>query len=205
MALAFIPPCVPKPTTHIPIGDAWEHEPKLDGFRLEVVKERRSVRLFSRRGADWTRRLHTLTHMLEALPSANAILDCELVYMGPTGAIVFTGLTFGSDQLKDGLNLFVFDLLHLNGRELIDRPLFVRRRLLMDLMAKNAVPRLHLVAGFEDGHTLFRAVQALELEGIVSKRRDAPYRSGPCSDWLKIKTPSWKEAHKERWRLFSRR
>jgi len=42
------------------------------------------------------------------------------------------------------------------------------------------------------------------LEGIVSKRRDAPYRSGECRDWRKVKTVAWREANRERWRLFER-
>lgn len=205
MALAFVPPCVPKPTRLIPSGDSWEHEPKLDGFRLQIVKERRSVRLFTRRGADWSRRLQSLTDALVRIPASAAIIDAELVFMAPSGETEFAPLMFGGDSIADGLNVFGFDILHLNGRDLVDRPQHARRRLLVRLLERADVPCLHLVTAFEDGPALFQATERLGLEGIVSKRRDAPYRSGPSSDWLKIKTQGWRSAHAERWRLFEKR
>jgi len=55
---------------------------------------------------------------------------------------------------------------------------------------------------FDDGEALMRAVEMRGLEGVVSKRRDSPYRSGPCRDWRKVKTAAWREANRERWRLF---
>jgi len=58
---------------------------------------------------------------------------------------------------------------------------------------------------FLDGQALLRAAEEHRLEGVVSKRRDAPYRSGDCRDWRKIKTAAWREANRERWRLFERR
>jgi ATP-dependent DNA ligase len=55
---------------------------------------------------------------------------------------------------------------------------------------------------FEDGLALLRVVEQRGLEGVVSKRRDAPYRWGECRDWRKVKTAAWREANRERWRLF---
>jgi bifunctional non-homologous end joining protein LigD len=63
---------------------------------------------------------------------------------------------------------------------------------------------LHLVATFPDGAKLLDSAERLGLEGIVSKRRAAPYRSGECRDWRKIKTVAWREANRERWRMFER-
>ena len=57
---------------------------------------------------------------------------------------------------------------------------------------------------FDDGLKLLAEADRLGLEGIVSKRRDAPYRSGKQSDWIKIKSQTWREANRERWRLFER-
>jgi ATP-dependent DNA ligase len=57
---------------------------------------------------------------------------------------------------------------------------------------------------FDDGQALLRVAEKHGLEGVVSKRRDAPYRSGACRGWRKIKTTAWREANRERWRLFER-
>jgi ATP-dependent DNA ligase len=61
-----------------------------------------------------------------------------------------------------------------------------------------------LVETFDDGPALFAAAERHKLEGIVSKRRDAPYRSGECRDWVKIKTAAWREANRGRWELFQK-
>jgi bifunctional non-homologous end joining protein LigD len=55
---------------------------------------------------------------------------------------------------------------------------------------------------FADGQALLQVAEKLGLEGVVSKRRNAPYRSGQSKDWLKIKTAAWREANRERYRLF---
>jgi ATP-dependent DNA ligase len=57
---------------------------------------------------------------------------------------------------------------------------------------------------FDDGLNLLEAAARMQLEGVVSKRRAAPYRAGECKDWRKVKTAAWREANRERWRLFER-
>src|SRR5262245_16098705 len=64
------------------------------------------------------------------------------------------------------------------------------------------LPNCLTVRPFEDGPALLRVAEKRGLEGIVSKRRAAPYRSGECGDWRKVKTPAWREVNRERWRLF---
>jgi ATP-dependent DNA ligase len=59
-------------------------------------------------------------------------------------------------------------------------------------------------SAFDDPHRLLVACEERRLEGIVSKRVDAPYRSGNASDWIKLKSAGWREANKERWRLFEK-
>jgi bifunctional non-homologous end joining protein LigD len=63
-------------------------------------------------------------------------------------------------------------------------------------------PWLCYVETFTDGATLLEAANRMGLEGFVSKKANAPYRSGPKCDWIKVKAPSWREANRERWRLF---
>jgi bifunctional non-homologous end joining protein LigD len=189
----------------VPAGDAWLHEPKLDGYRLQVAKHGGVVRLYSRRGYDWSKRLAVLAADLRGIPAYSAVLDAELCFPGPDGAPDFFRLLKVAFRNQGGeLAVYAFDLLHLNGQDLRPSPLNERRKLLERLLNRAKVPCLHLVDAFMDGQKLLNAAEKHRLEGIVSKRRDAPYRSGECNDWLKVKTTAWREANQERWRLFKR-
>jgi bifunctional non-homologous end joining protein LigD len=201
----FIPPCSPVTAKNVPAGDGWLHEPKLDGYRLQVAKQGRQVRLYSRRGRDWGKRLSALAEDLRGIPAHSAVLDAELCFPGPDGAPDFFRLlksAFGS-QGRD-LVVYAFDLLHLNGRDLTPLPLSERRQLLERLLSRVKVDCLHLVDAFTDGQKLFEAAERHRLEGVVSKRKTAPYRSGECADWMKVKTVAWRQANRERWRLFEK-
>jgi len=70
------------------------------------------------------------------------------------------------------------------------------------LLDRFGCPAICLSEPFEDGLALLRVAEKRGLEGVVSKRRDAPYRSGECRDWRKVKTAAWREANRERWRFF---
>jgi bifunctional non-homologous end joining protein LigD len=77
-----------------------------------------------------------------------------------------------------------------------------RQECLQVLLERFGCPAVSLSEHFDDGLALLRVAEQRGLEGVVSKRRDAPYRSGECRDWRKIKTMAWREANRERWRLF---
>jgi bifunctional non-homologous end joining protein LigD len=100
--------------------------------------------------------------------------------------------------------VWAFDLLHHNGRDLRELPLFERKARLEKLILAANVSWLHYSESFDDGIGLLRAADLMKLEGIVSKRRDAPYRSGKKCAWIKVKCAAWRAANKERWRLFER-
>ena len=102
------------------------------------------------------------------------------------------------------LAVYAFDLLHLNSQDLRPQPLIERRQFLERLLRRAKVPCLHLVDAFDDGQKLLEAAERHGLEGVVSKRRDAPYHSGECRDWVKVKTTAWREVNRERWRLFGK-
>jgi bifunctional non-homologous end joining protein LigD len=201
----FISPCSPISAKAVPPGDGWLHEPKLDGYRLQVAKQSRMMRLYSRRGHDWGKRLSALTEALRGIPALSAILDAELCFPGPDGAPDFFRLLKAAfhNQGRE-LAVYAFDLLHLNGRDLRPLPLIERRQFLERLLRRAEVRCLHLVDAFDDGQKLLEAAEKHKLEGVVSKRRDAPYCSGECQDWVKVKTLAWREANRERWRLFER-
>jgi bifunctional non-homologous end joining protein LigD len=98
---------------------------------------------------------------------------------------------------------FAFDLLHRDGEDLRPLPFADRRQRLVRLVSRSDIPCLHLVPSFDDGTKLLEAAEQHKLEGLVSKRRDARYRSGTSKDWRKVKTAAWREANRERWRMFS--
>jgi hypothetical protein len=82
-------------------------------------------------------------------------------------------------------------------------PLTARRRRLERLLGLAKVPCLQLVEAFDVGEKLLEVTERHRLEGVVSKRRSAPYRSGECRDWREVKTAAWRVANRERWRLFA--
>ena len=88
----FIQPCSPIPANSVPAGEGWLHELKLDGYRLQVAKDGPEVRLYSRRGHDWGKRLAALAEALQAIPARSAILDAELCLLAPDGTSDFAGL-----------------------------------------------------------------------------------------------------------------
>ena len=179
MPFVFVPPCNPTTAKTVPAGDAWTHEPKLDGYRLQVLKEGRRARLFSRRGNEWTARLPDLVDALADIPCRSVIIDAELVRPGAGGVPDFYRMPAAMRRGHAGeLLVYAFDLLHRDGRDLRALPLIERRRRLERLLARSRVPCLRLVAAFADGEQLLSSVDRLRLEGVVSKRKASPYRSG---------------------------
>jgi len=165
----------------IPHGRGWTFEPKLDGFRC-LVCTHASFHARSLRGWDMT---HLLSEFRPALP-AGVQLDGELVALDENGRPDFHRLSSRMLHGRGGipLTLFVFDVLALEGLATTMLPYAERRALLEELDLENE--RVRLVATFEDGETLFAAVGARGLEGVVAKRERAPYRPGDRA-WVKTK------------------
>jgi len=136
-----------------------------------------------------------------SLPAASAILDGELVAIGEDGMPDFGALHRGR---RHNLRLYVFDLLHLDGIDFGQDPLTNRKALLKAQLGLHRHPSVRLVEAFEDGDRLLAEAESMGLEGVVSKRRDAPYRSGPRCGWVKVKTAAWRAANADRGQLFSR-
>ena len=130
------------------------------------------------------------------------VIDGELVACYDKGLPNFYRLHF--HRHDHGLCVWAFDLLHLNGRDLRELPLIERKARLERLIMAADTAWLHYSESFDDGLELLKAADRLGLEGVVSKRRDAPYRSGRQCGWVRVKCETWREANKERWRLFER-
>jgi bifunctional non-homologous end joining protein LigD len=173
-----------------PAGDDWLHEIKFDGYRVLCRIEHGSVRLRSRTGADWTDRLPGVTRAASRLPTRAAMLDGEVAIVMSNGVTSFNALqnALGGESGDEPV-YFVFDLLHLDGYDLAGTPLEARKQALHALLASGrAAPTLRYsdhVAG--NGDAFLRQACRMQLEGVVSKRRDAPYESGRGRSWLKTK------------------
>jgi len=188
----FIEPCLPTLADKVPSGPQWIHEIKHDGFRFICRVERNRVRVFSRRGNEYTERVPRIVDSLARLPAASVTLDGEGVACDAEGVTDFELLRAALGRpAKREVFLYAFDLLELNGRDLRRSPWSDRRSKLARLVrgAGHGVQLSDHMEG-NDGEAAFRHACVLGLEGIVAKRCDKPYRSGRSPDWIKVKNPA---------------
>ena len=190
--MRFIPPCAPVLTEASPTGTEWLHEVKFDGWRMQIHKHEEAVRLFSHRGIDLARRFRELQDHVVYLP--DCIIDAELVACDTDGKPDFRAL-----MRKDpNLCLWCFDLLELHGEDLRPLPLIERKDKLRAILIEADDDRLRYSEEFDDPMKLLATVDKMGLEGVISKRRSAPYRSGTQKDWVKVKSKAWREANQDR-------
>jgi bifunctional non-homologous end joining protein LigD len=188
---AFVKPCLATLEEKPPAGEAWLHEVKFDGYRTQARVENGKVRLLTRTGLDWTNRFgEAIPAALAALPCDAALIDGEIVVLGENGISSFSSLQEAlSEGRSAGMVFFAFDLLHLDGEDLRDDPLLARKERLEALLQDSAHegPLRYSEHFIEPGQTMLRHACRMGLEGVVSKRADAPYRSGRGRDWIKSK------------------
>jgi bifunctional non-homologous end joining protein LigD len=183
----------------VPKGDAWLHEVKFDGYRVQVHKLGRKVWLFTRNGYDWTDRFPQLASELAALPAC--IIDAELVATDQTGKINFRTLRRSLTKRQEGnLALWAFDLLYARGRDIGGLPYIKRKARLARMVASASVDALRHPEHFDDGDRLLTECGKRGLEGVVSKRRDSPYRTGKQTRRIEVKCQTWREASAPWWR-----
>jgi bifunctional non-homologous end joining protein LigD len=184
-----------------PEGHEWLHEVKFDGWRAQAIKSEGHVRFYSRHGSDLTDHLQELARALRELRIRNFTIDGELVALDETGAPDFYAIP--TAMSRGTIAFCMFDLLQLGKRDTRPLPLVERKQLLAELVHCKTRSSLALCDSFDDGGALLETCEKFGFEGIVSKRRDAPYRSGRSQTWIKVKCRSWRIANRERWRLFS--
>jgi bifunctional non-homologous end joining protein LigD len=179
----------------VPAGPNWLHEVKYDGYRIVARKAGDDITLFSRSGLDWTVRFPAIAKALLTLPAESALLDGEVAFVLPSGITDFKSLQEHIDSPHPAIRYFVFDLLSLDGKDLRKKTLKERRALLGRLMSAKGISNYLVYADYVEGSgpEFFREACEHGLEGIMSKRADAPYRSGRGKDWLKIKCTSGEE------------
>lgn len=190
----FIAPELATSAAEPPEGEDWLHELKLDGYRIQIHIDgegsRRRVKLFTRKGLDWTHRMKAVAQAAAQLPVHAAILDGEVVVLNEHGGTSFADLQAAFDEsAPHPLTYFAFDLLHLDGHNLRGLPLDQRKAILEGLfqqLGDNSTLRYstHIRA---HGAEMFRRACQMGAEGVVSKRAGAPWRSGRAHDWIKAK------------------
>jgi ATP-dependent DNA ligase len=163
------------------------HEVKHDGYRLIVRRDGDTVRLFTRRGYDWSDRYPAIARAAAKLRAMSFTIDGEAAVCGSDGVAVFDAL-HRRGTVTEAL-LYAFDLLELDGTDMRPMPLGERKRKLARLVDRRLTAIVLNEHTDEDGATVFRHACKLGLEGIVSKRLTAPYRSGASRDWIKVQKP----------------
>ena len=193
----FIAPCLPSKAERPPSGPLWIHEIKHDGYRLMVRRDGDRVRCFTKNGHDWADRFPAIVDAALNIKASAFLIDGEAVVVRENGTSDFNALRskIGSREAT----LVAFDLLRHDGADLRDVRLIERKLRLAGLLDESRWPALqygdHLTG---NGAVVFDHVSRMGLEGIVSKRLDSPYRSGPSKTWLKSKNPESEAVRRER-------
>jgi len=175
-----------------PADESWIHEIKFDGYRVIARLDKGKVRIFTRNGHDWTERFRAIADALQRLPVPRAVLDGEVVVLDADGSTSFRRLQEGLSAGRSAGFVFVaFDLPYLVEHDLTRVPQLERKTALRQLLAAAGYEREGAVRYSDHivGHGREFHAHACELglEGIISKRADAGYRSGRGRSWLKVK------------------
>ena len=172
-----------------PAGD-WLYEIKFDGYRLMVRFDAKGkVAVFTRNGHDWSHRVPQQVKELKTLELKNTWLDGELVVLDEDGMPDFQALQNAFDtESSQQMLLYLFDAPFLDGDDLRQQPLEVRRVALEQILSEHTGERLRFSYIFDaDYASIFKSACAMSLEGIIGKRAGSPYVSRRSADWIKLK------------------
>ncbi|SDN84229.1 non-homologous end-joining DNA ligase [Ensifer sp. YR511] len=187
-----VEPCVATLVDQPPKGPEWAFEVKWDGYRLAVYVEPGEVRAITRGGYDWSKKFGSIVAEARELGHATMIIDGEAVVLDDHGRSDFgllqraVGRRPSSHDAAE-IIFFAFDLLYLDGQDLRMMPLAERRQLLELIVSGKTGAIRFSEEVHAEGAEFFRVACEHGLEGIIAKKRDAPYRSGRRPEWLKIK------------------
>ena len=174
----------------LPSQGDWVYEVKFDGYRILARLERGKARLITRGGHDWSARMPGLVDELSKLGLKSGWLDGEIVVLNTSGMPDFNALQKSFDRPASTAEVlyFLFDLPFADGMDLRQVPLAQRRQLLSTLLQAATTDHLRFSTDFDaaPGAILQSACQ-MGLEGVIAKRRDAPYASRRTESWLKLK------------------
>nr|WP_249804376.1 MULTISPECIES: non-homologous end-joining DNA ligase [unclassified Bradyrhizobium] len=179
----FVEPALASSIERVPSGARWIHEIKFDGYRVQVHLANQAVKVFTRRGHDWTHRFKKVADDAWHLKAGSAVVDGEVVVPAADGTTDFSVLQNELKGKSTSIVLVSFDLLYLNGRDLRKLPLLRRKSELKKIVAATDV---QFSESFEiEGQDMFAHACKVGLEGVVSKVRDSIYASGRGNNWVK--------------------
>src|SRR5271156_4608551 len=177
-----------------PQGPEWLHEIKYDGYRMHARLDRGRAQLLTRTGLDWTHKYPPIAAALSVLPTKQAYLDGELCGVRPDGKTSFSLIQAASDSGNAGaLVFFLFDLLYLDGEVISAAPLPERKERLRHLLSSAGTPLQFSDHPIGRGPEFYARACELALEGIISKRADAPYSPGDRGLWVQVKCQNREE------------
>jgi bifunctional non-homologous end joining protein LigD len=180
----FIAPALASKIDKVPSGDRWLHEIKFDGYRVQLRIANDDIKVFTRRGYDWTSRFRKVAGDAYLINAGSAIIDGEVVVPAADGTTDFSVLQNELKGKSTRIVLVAFDLLYLNGRDLRKLPLVERKAVLKKLIEKTPI---QFSESFElDGQEMLKHACRVGLEGVVSKVRDSRYPSDRTNDWVKV-------------------
>ena len=180
----FVAPALATKTEKVPSGDRWLHEIKFDGYRVQLHIANDDIKVFTRRGNDWTKRFRKVAADAYLINAGSAIIDGEIVVPAADGTTDFSVLQNELKGTSTKIVMVAFDLLYLNGQDVRKLPLLERKALLQKLIAKTAI---QFSESFEiDGREMFKHACRTGLEGVVSKVRDSRYPTDRTNDWVKV-------------------
>jgi bifunctional non-homologous end joining protein LigD len=174
----------------------WVYEEKVDGNRMVGRKDDGAVTLLGRQGKESTGRFPELAKALAALPARSFILDGEVAVYDQARISRYEWLRARPKDGRATLPVYVvFDVLELDGKDWRPEPLWKRRRVLEELIARE--PRLVPVRRLSS-NGLKAWAQAVHrgYQGLVGKDPESPYVGGPSSRWLKVKQPKYREGER---------
>ncbi len=199
-----IEPMLAQPRKDIPLTESFIYEVKWDGIRVIITLDEDKVTLRSRNNIDLTAKFPELTNPEKSFRASCGVFDGEIVCLNEHGKPQFKDVIHRMQRSAPGdiertmkkypAYCYLFDMLYLDGRAVVNEPLIRRREWLKDAIKKDSSYRLSEIV--EDGEALFEASRQLGLEGIMAKEKNSKYFPGKRSDsWFKIKVRQTAESH----------
>ena len=186
---SYVEPMLPTPFK-LPFSDPqWLFEPKLDGYRALCFLKDGHVRFISRNRRNLTKRFPELQEIAALIKAQTAIIDGEIVALDRSGKPSFD--TLRHRHRKGAIVFYAFDLLYFDGEDVSQYPLVGRKEALRRILRKAPRARMRYTENIEEqGERLFTQLEAMQLEGMVCKRKDSVYAFARSKLWLKVKTAS---------------
>jgi bifunctional non-homologous end joining protein LigD len=186
----FIEPMKARLVDEPPKHGDWLYELKFDGIRAIAIKDGTKASLISRNGNKLNARFPEIAEAVKHLPMRECVIDGEVVALDEEGRSSFQLLqALEMEGRKAPLRFYIFDLLQLNGKSLLDLPVEQRKQVLATVCENVGDPIRYSGEISGDVKTLLAEVKRRGLEGLISKQRNSVYEPGRRSgSWIKLKT-----------------